>query len=234
MKQIPFAKNYYVTETGDIYSSFSGNLKKMSPVMMSYGYWRIKIKIDSGESKSFLVHRLMALTFLGQPACPKMEVNHINGIKTDNRLSNLEWVTRSRNMKHAFELGLNCSKGENNGRHVLSETQVLEIYNRLLDGERNKKLADEYGVERTTIHGIKNRTSWTELTKDLPPINIKRRRESLGGSTVHWVCEQLQKGLSVKEILSISNNRILNEDHVRDIRRRKNFKYISCNYKWDW
>lgn len=72
--------------------------------MTEDGYMRITI-YKRNTKKSYLVHRLVAQEFLDNPD-GKSEVNHINAIKTDNSVSNLEWVTHKENMEHANETGL--------------------------------------------------------------------------------------------------------------------------------
>lgn len=97
-KKIPFGRgNYYVSDQGEIYNSDTG--LKMKKKISKSGYEEINL-CDSGRPKSFLVHRLVASAFLPQTG---EEVNHKNGVKTDNRVINLEWCTHDKNLKHAFE-----------------------------------------------------------------------------------------------------------------------------------
>lgn len=101
LKRIPFGRgNYCVSDEGEIYNSDTG--LKMKKKKAKSGYEEITI-CDSGYSKSFLVHRLVASAFLPETG---EEVNHKNGVKTDNRVINLEWCTHGKNLKHAFENGL--------------------------------------------------------------------------------------------------------------------------------
>lgn len=65
------------------------------------GLWK------NGKCKDWLVARLVAITFLGQPSADKNTVNHINGNRLDNRLENLEWLSLADNIRHAFDTNLN-------------------------------------------------------------------------------------------------------------------------------
>jgi hypothetical protein len=77
------------------------------------GYVTVGITVDK-KFKKYLVHILVAKHFIPNPE-NKEEVNHINGIKSDNRVENLEWCTPSENLSHAYKLGLFPSrKGNNN------------------------------------------------------------------------------------------------------------------------
>lgn len=68
------------------------------------GYMKTQIWVN-GKPKSVLQHRLIAEQFIDNPE-NKPQVNHKNGIKHDNRIENLEWVTQSENAKHSFANGL--------------------------------------------------------------------------------------------------------------------------------
>lgn len=91
----PGFPDYLVSSKGRIKSLLSRRLLKQS--LDGYGYPQIGLRI-SGQLKVVKVHRLVMLAF------GRLQVNHINGIKTDNRIKNLEFVTASQNMKHAHTL----------------------------------------------------------------------------------------------------------------------------------
>lgn len=110
---------YYVSNKGNVKSVarviLRSNGKKLaikervlSPYQKKEGYLEVKISINNIK-KAYYVHRLVAFAFLKKES-NTLEVNHKNGIKTDNNLENLEWVTSSENKSHAFSTGLRSYK----------------------------------------------------------------------------------------------------------------------------
>ena len=107
------------------------------------GYKVVSICVN-GKQTNKKVHRLIAETFLFNHE-QKEAVNHINGIKSDNSVQNLEWVTNAENTKHSVKTGLHA-KGE---RHLNSKPVIS-----ILNGERFvsiKEAADKLGLKHSTL-----------------------------------------------------------------------------------
>lgn len=108
-----------------------------------------------------LVHRLVMYAFVGANAL--LEVNHINNDRADNRLENLEYVTRQQNVDHALTYGYMNVSGENNPSGKLTWQQVREIREKYTPHEYGyKRLASEYGVTWEAIRNIIKRRVWLE------------------------------------------------------------------------
>ena len=123
------------------------------------GYILARLMKD-GNQRTFLVHRLVMLAFCGEDKY-RTFVNHKNGKKDDNRLENLEWVTKSENVKHSFAIGLQSNKGEKHPNHKLTLLQVSEIRNKYIPRKySSRKLAAEYNISKTNVLDIVNGRIW--------------------------------------------------------------------------
>ena len=120
------------------------------------GYLSV-ILYKNSKQKHFLIHRLVAECFLlNKNQC----VNHIDGNKMNNKISNLEWVTNSQNHIHAYETGLKL-RGENCNMSKLTEKEVLSIRN--MKGITQQEIANIYNVSRKCISKILNRQTWNHI-----------------------------------------------------------------------
>lgn len=109
------------------------------------------------------LHRLVAKAYIPNPL-KKPTVNHKNGVKTDNRIDNLEWATMSENVQHAYDTGLNLpNKGVENGNSKLAEMDVLLIRAMIELGEMKSEIAVWFDIERYYVHRIKNRVNWAHI-----------------------------------------------------------------------
>ena len=124
---------------------------------LSKGYLRITL-YNKGEYKICSVHRLVMIAFCGEEIEKKNQINHINGIKTDNRLENLEYCSAKENHEHAIKLGL-----KRRGNPKLSLSDVLIIREKLKNKEKSQvALAIEYNVKPCVISAIYTKRSWKD------------------------------------------------------------------------
>lgn len=153
-KAISGFENYMISERGEVYSI--KRKKIMKTFKDSSGYMRISL-VKNNKKHTKKVHRLVAEAFI-QNKHNKPQVNHINGIKDDNRVVNLEWCTESENQKHCYKIGLRKKfKGEGNPNSKLTNKQVDEIKEKYKSGLYSyKELGKEYGVTFGRIGQICN------------------------------------------------------------------------------
>jgi len=164
-KVLPEYPDYIIYEDARI---FSTSTKKVfiRPGLTQDGYPQVNVKsllAKNGYRHSIKVHRLVAKAFCPNPNNYK-EVNHIDGNKLNNHYTNLEWCSRSHNIKHAFRLKLRSSEGTNNARAKISEWQVKAIrflYKNF--GYKQKDLGRIYGITQTHVGYIVNYKSWVNV-----------------------------------------------------------------------
>lgn len=117
---------YEVSDTGIVRGVKSG--KTLKYAYTYNGYRRVSIYRDA-KKKTVMVHRLVAMSFLGLPPSEHYQINHKDGDKTNNTVSNLEWCTPSENVKHSFTIGIR----EHNKQRLL-ETNRKAVIQKTLSG----------------------------------------------------------------------------------------------------
>lgn len=143
-----------VSNKGDIWSKRSNRV--MKPNLHEKGYLLISTKIGGrkGKNKTFRIHRLVAEAFI-TPIVGKDQVNHKDGNKQNNCVDNLEWVTGSENVRHAFETGLSSvKKGFESGRTALTKENVdyiKSVYKPRCKEFGARALGKKFGVPHSTI-----------------------------------------------------------------------------------
>lgn len=120
------------------------------------GYQTVNLYRE-GKMKTKTIHRII-MSIFKRP--DKRQVNHIDGDKTNNQLSNLEYCTAKENREHALVTGLR-PRATN---IKLTEKDVREIKIRLSYGVSHAIIAEDFGITRSTITDINNGRSWTHVT----------------------------------------------------------------------
>ena len=215
-KPIAGAEGYEVSSLGHVRSLKHKRpliLKTFVPSLSRYEYLFVRLCI-SGKPVAYAVHRLVAKTFIPNPE-GKPCVNHINGIKADNRVENLEWCTPSENVIHAYKTGLKTAlRGLTNPAAKLTPEQV-EYVRKNPSGLTQVQLAEKFSVSQPVISSIQLGRTWknNDCSVRRPkfsriPENIRAEIKSLYIKGSHeFNARSLAKrfGVSHKTILNIAS-----------------------------
>lgn len=151
--------NYYITEYGEVLNKKKG-LKKIISSVGKDGYNKVGLSFN-GKRTFYRVHRLVAECYIPNPN-NHQQVNHINGIKTDNHVNNLEWVSQSQNIIHALKQGL-IPSGEKSHMSKLKKEDIDFIrshYQYKSKKYNSKTLGKMFGVCHGEILRIVKNKLW--------------------------------------------------------------------------
>lgn len=157
---------FKVSRSGKVYSKRSKKILKQN--RHKSGYMTIATRVGGklGKAYCFKVHRLVAETYLSNEE-NKPQVNHIDGVKDNNNLNNLEWATAEENVRHAYEVGLvSYNKGEDCPQSVLTEEDVKFIrdnYKPYCKAFGARALGRKFSIGHTSILKVINRLTWDSV-----------------------------------------------------------------------
>lgn len=160
---------YEVSDHGRVYSHHMQACRKLN---LNKGYLFLTVRDSDKKTYKLMVH-LLVLTHFNKPRPTGLECNHIDGVKTNNHISNLEWVTQSENAKHAYAMGLSkpsgcavmCWRGTKHSRTNLKYEDVHFIRERYKKGGITyTELGNMFGgLTKSTIYSIVKRKNWKHI-----------------------------------------------------------------------
>lgn len=239
-------EGYIAYQDGSIYSTKS---RRMVGWVDPIGYRRFAIYREDGKQEQPFIHRVIAQAFIPNDSPEtKTQVNHINGIKDDNRVSNLEWATPSENTQHANDTGLRTPTFLTETNKTLNEDEIVhdwtirlsyidvtddDVHNicyHLQDGYRVCDVSRMLGIDRRFIQLLRDnqREKWSHIVETYDFSKIKRKQRT-SPEIVIEICKLLENGLGV---LEISRQLDVCRKLVGNIKGRKFHKSISAGYKF--
>lgn len=151
-----FDEQYKVSNFGRVLNVKNNAILKQST---NYKGYKVVSLLKDGKSKQKRVHRIVAKAFIGETDKKGAnQINHKDGNKSNNHISNLEWCTPKENINHAIQTGLwNYEKGENK----LNEEKVKEIRRLHSEGMTYEKIAQQFNINKSTARRAGNGTTWS-------------------------------------------------------------------------
>lgn len=198
---------YMVSNCGRVFNCIT---QTFNTIYTAYGnYLSVSLATINGY-KSILLYRLMMLCFYPIDNPDLYDVNHKDGNKTHDELYNLEWVTKSENIIHAYNTGLHHT-GEDNIHSTISNETAIAICEKLQEGKlTNKQIADVFNTTESVVSGIKQGYTWKFISKDYN--FYQRPGRLLTDANVEQICQYFQDFPKIGTI----------KDHCRDA-----LKYIG-------
>lgn len=254
----PEIKPYYkISNKNRIYSMESKQFLSVKIKKSSNNYYQVNLQTEYDGcpysiSKSYAMHRLMMSVFYPVENMDKLYINHKDGNKMNNDLTNLEWCNASENIHHAIDNGLMKIKcGDECSYSTVNEKTVRKICELYLTGMYTKQeLANLFNVNKSLICDITNNSSWRHITKEynLKQRDFFRKPNKFTINDIHVFCKYFQDNQR-KETESLRHyliNMILklkfieNEDKIdenllyslRYLYLRKSYKKINSLYNY--
>lgn len=232
---------YWVSTYGRVYNERSGYI--MNGHIVENGYVVVSFKNIYGKRIYYHVHRLVMLAFCPIQNPELYVVNHKDGVKTNNHISNLEWTTQKGNVEHAFRLGLRKC-GEDSSHTVFTNEQVHKVCKCMENGMNLYQLS--YNVFdrapdqqiKTLCTNIYSRKFWVEISNNYAIENYKRNM-IFSVPQIEYICQLLSQDINMdtSDILQYLSITLYTEKEyevynraIRSIRKGKSCRNISEKY----
>ena len=159
MKYVNF-HGYKVYENGVVIGKHG---RPMKFFLTPKGYLITMFRVN-GKNLTKSQHRIVAECFIPNPH-NLSDVDHVDGVRNNNCVSNLRWVTHGENIKHSYNSERRSAKGENNARALITEDDVTKICEELQKGTRVCKIRD-MGYAYHIVSSIKIRKNWKHVSSN--------------------------------------------------------------------
>jgi len=210
---------YELSQEGLIFKVNKSGIKKTTK--SKYGYHFI-----SYSGKTFFIHRLVWETFVG--IIPKgLQINHIDGNKSNNSLSNLELVTPAENIHHAYRMGLKKGySAESNSMAKLTNDQYLSMIHEIANGATNDEIALKYGLHSRYVslvrHKKRLKVLWEKYEKDNGYIKVENSPGHKSKIPIELRVEIIKK-LEKSTNISLAQELGIDPSVISNVRYRKSW-----------
>lgn len=221
MKEIEGFTGYFINESGAITS-----YRRKNPIVLKQqvnidGYY-VVILYTGKKGYMRRVNRLVAQAFIPNPDNLEV-VNHIDHVKTNNHVSNLEWCTCKENIRKSV---IHQPEAHRHNAEI-TEEQAHAVCALIQEGRRNKDIVDETGVSLDTVKHIRTGACWKIVSKNY---KMKRSYRGISENTVRWVCRQILEGKANRQIVDEARSEGVTRNVVKQIRGKRSWVNISNEY----
>jgi predicted DNA-binding protein YlxM (UPF0122 family) len=187
--------NYLVSSNGDIINAMTGRVLSLNKNRKGYLNFNMYV---NGVGSTQKVHRIVAMLFC-EGYSEDLHVNHKDGNKSNNRASNLEWVTALENTQHAKDTGL-ILKGELSPNTLLSDADVEAIKLAFVENISSTEIAKAFGVTPSVIGSIRQKQTRQDVRPDLDWYVATKFAKKLSVDDISEVRKLFEKGFTNQEI----------------------------------
>lgn len=226
---------YSVRSDGTVFSNNyrnSGKRHKLALHIDTHGYVGVHLAVD-GKSYIWLVHQLVAEAFIpNKHKKKKPEVNHKDGNKKNNKISNLEWCSRKYNIKHSVDHNLivykSCEKHHN---AKIKNKDVHIVCGLLQDDFSIKEISKQTGISYDTVSGILYKKEWVDVSDEYDfSKRSNHHSKKITEEQAHEICRlYAYTDMTMTEISKKFN---IHKSTVSLIIRGKNWGHVSSMYKF--